>query len=154
MEQEHVEASTAEPSDSLRALAEEVMRLHRALGRFAMRNAQTSLSVLGTLQMLASYGEMRVADIAAKVGLTQSAISRQVSEMIKLGLVERRIDDVDGRAVLISITAIGQARLAAEAANRAGQLCQMVTDWDGPQVDHVLDAVRLLADTLEPRSET
>jgi hypothetical protein len=29
----------------------------------------------------------------------------------------------------------------------------MVTDWDGPQVDHVLDAVRLLADTLEPRSE-
>jgi hypothetical protein len=27
----------------------------------------------------------------------------------------------------------------------------MVTDWDSPQVDHVLDAVRLLADTLEPR---
>lgn len=142
-----------EPSPSVRALAEEVMRLHRALGRFAMRNAQTSLSVLGTLQMLASYGEMRVADIAAKVGLTQSAISRQVSEMIRLGLVERRIDDVDGRAVLISITAIGQARLASESENRAEQLCEMVTDWEGPQVDHVLDAVRLLADTLEPRSE-
>jgi DNA-binding MarR family transcriptional regulator len=119
-----------------------------------MRNAQTSLSVLGTLQMLASYGEMRVADIAAKVGLTQSAISRQVSEMIRLGLVERRIDDVDGRAVLIRITAPGQARLASESANRAEQLCRMVTDWDVPQVDHVLDAVRLLADTLEPRSET
>ncbi|HEY4019317.1 MAG TPA: MarR family winged helix-turn-helix transcriptional regulator [Pseudonocardiaceae bacterium] len=142
-----------EPTPTVRALAEEVMRLHRALGRFAMRNAQTSLSVLGTLQMLASYGEMRVADIAAKVGLTQSAISRQVSEMIRLGLVERRIDDADGRAVLISITAIGQARLASESENRAEQLCEMVTDWEGPQVDHVLDAVRLLADTLEPRSE-
>jgi DNA-binding MarR family transcriptional regulator len=153
VEQEQVEFSAVEPSDSVRALAEEVMRLQRALGRFAMRNAQTSLSVLGTLQMLVSYGDMRVADIAAKVGLTQSAISRQVSEMIKLGLVERHIDNGDGRAVLIRITASGQARLASEAANRAGQLCQVVTDWDSPQVDHVLDAVRLLADTLEPRSE-
>jgi DNA-binding MarR family transcriptional regulator len=142
-----------EPTPSVRALAEEVMRLHRALGRFAMRNAKTSLSVLGTLQMLSGHGEMRVADLAAKVGLTQSAISRQVADLVRAGLVERRIDDADGRAALIRISAEGEARLAQERETRAEQLCEAVTDWEGAQVDHVLDAVRLLADTLEPRSE-
>jgi DNA-binding MarR family transcriptional regulator len=142
-----------EPSVSVRALAEEVMRLHRALGRFAMRNAKTSLSVLGTLQMLSGHGEQRVADLAAKVGLTQSAISRQVADLVRAGLVERRIDDADGRATLIRISAEGEARLAQERETRAEQLCEVVTDWDGAQVDHVLDAVRLLAEMLEPRSE-
>jgi DNA-binding MarR family transcriptional regulator len=140
-----------EPSDEVRLLAEEVLRLQHALGRFAMRTAQTSLSVLGTLQLLTTYGELRVADIAAKVGLTQSAVSRQVAELLRSGLVERRMDDADGRAALIRISAEGEARLAAEREIRARRLCEMVTDWDGPQVDHVLDAVRLLADTLEPR---
>jgi DNA-binding MarR family transcriptional regulator len=138
-----------EPTPSVRALAGEVMRLHRALGRFAMRNAKTSLSVLGTLQMLAGHGEMRVADLAAKVGLTQSAISRQVADLVRAGLVERRIDDADGRAALIRISAEGEARLAQERETRAEQLCEVVTDWEGAQVDDVLDAVRLLADTLE-----
>ena len=142
-----------EPSAGVRSLAEEVLRLHRALGRFAMQTAQTSLSALGTLQMLASYGDLRVADLAAKVGLTQSAISRQVAELARLGLVERHLDDADGRATLIRISEAGVQRLAQERENRAKRLCEMVTDWDGAQVDHVLDAVRLLADTLEPTDE-
>jgi DNA-binding MarR family transcriptional regulator len=142
---------SAEPSAAVRSLAEEVVRLHHALGRFAMRAARTSLSVLGTLQMLSGHGELRVADLAAKVGLTQSAISRQVAELVRSGLVERRIDEADGRATLIRISAAGEARLAEERENRARRLCEMVTDWECPQVDHVLDAVRLLADTLEPR---
>ena len=142
-----------EPTPAVRSLAEEVLRLHRGLGRFAMRTAQTSLSVLGTLQMLSGHGELRVADLAAKVGLTQSAISRQVAELVRLGLVERGVDQADGRATLIRISPAGEARLAQERETRAERLCEMVTDWDGAQVDHVLDAVRLLADTLEPRSE-
>ena len=104
-----------EPSDEVRLLAEEVLRLQHALGRFAMRAAQTSLSVLGTLQLLTTYGELRVADIAAKVGLTQSAVSRQVAELLRSGLVERRMDDADGRAALIRISALGEARLAQSA---------------------------------------
>lgn len=139
-----------EPSDEVRLLAEEVLRLQHALARFAMRTAQTSLSVLGTLQLLAAYGELRVADIATKVGLTQSAVSRQVAELLRVGLVQRRMDDADGRAALIRISALGEARLARERELRARGLCEMVTDWDGHQVDHVLDAVRLLADTLDP----
>ena len=142
-----------EPTPAVRSLAEEVLRLHRALGRFAMRTTQTSLSVLGTLQMLSGHGELRVADLAAKVGLTQSAVSRQVAELVRLGLVERGVDQADGRATLIRISPAGEARLAQERETRAERLCAMVTDWDGAQVDHVLDAVRLLADTLEPRSE-
>ena len=142
-----------EPTPAVRSLAEEILRLHRALGRFAMRATQTSLSVLGTLQMLSGHDELRVADLAAKVGLTQSAISRQVAELARLGLVERHLDDADGRATLIRISEAGVQRLAQERENRAKRLCEMVTDWDGAQVDHVLDAVRLLADTLEPTDE-
>ncbi|HLR83889.1 MAG TPA: MarR family transcriptional regulator [Nocardioidaceae bacterium] len=72
-----------------------------------------SASEFETLQQLASYeprGAMRMADLAASVHLSQSALSRLVGRLEKEGLVTRDVCSNDRRSVWTAITEAGRDR--------------------------------------------
>ena len=55
--------------------------------------------------------QLRMQDLAARVVLSRTRVSRIVSELEHEGLVERRADADDGRAALATITSAGRAAL-------------------------------------------
>ena len=55
--------------------------------------------------------QLRMQDLAARVVLSRTRVSRIVSELEDDGLVERRTDPDDGRAALATITRAGRAAL-------------------------------------------
>lgn len=72
-----------------------------------------SASEFEALQQLAAYepqGKMRMADLAASVHLSQSALSRLVGRLEKAGLVTRDACADDRRSVWTAITEAGRER--------------------------------------------
>jgi DNA-binding MarR family transcriptional regulator len=96
-----------------------------------------------------------------KLGVSRATVSRMLGSLEKLGLVERRRDDVDRRRKYVTLTALGRARivLAHKDLARSGWV-QLAIDTalggEGPQepwyrgpceatmgaLDHHLDALR------------
>jgi DNA-binding MarR family transcriptional regulator len=56
-------------------------------------------------------------------------VSRQVAELVKLGLVERRPDLSDGRASLLAATEAGEGSYQARRAARNAGYAELLADW-------------------------
>ena len=65
----------------------------------------------GLLALLQDSGPLRASDLVARLGLDKSTISRQITALVELGLVERTPDPDDGRAQVLAPTAEGTQRL-------------------------------------------
>jgi DNA-binding MarR family transcriptional regulator len=95
-------------------LAEALDARLAALWRLLSRGAgseqlsRTSVSVLATLR---DSGPRRVTQLAASEGVAQPTMTTLVGRLERLGLVERGPDPDDARAVRVSITGDGAARV-------------------------------------------
>jgi DNA-binding MarR family transcriptional regulator len=86
--------------------------LMRELGTDLATKANLSLGDFDVLaQLAAAGGELRVTDLATKVFLSRSALTRRMDRMVDEGLVRRSRSDADGRGVVVGITDAGAARL-------------------------------------------
>lgn len=87
----------------------------------ALRAIEADLRAAGTIPLTwydvlleldaAEDGRLRMSDLADRVVLSRTRVSRLVAEVVARGLVERRADPTDGRAQLAAITAAGRAAL-------------------------------------------
>lgn len=84
---------------------------------------------------------VRASAIAVLFGVDKGAISRQVTRLARVGLLERRIDPQDGRAMLLVATDEGRRRLGAAVAARRERFRARLEDW--PEHD-VAELARLL----------
>jgi DNA-binding MarR family transcriptional regulator len=66
----------------------------------------------GLLALLQDAGPLRASDLVARLGLDKSTISRQVTALVELGLVDRVPDPDDGRAQVLSPSAEGTTQLS------------------------------------------
>jgi DNA-binding MarR family transcriptional regulator len=86
--------------------------LMRELGTDLATKADLSLGDFDVLaQLAAAGGELRVTDLATRVYLSRSALTRRMDRMVEEGLVRRSRSDADGRGVVVGITDAGAARL-------------------------------------------
>ena len=91
----------------------------------ALRAIEADLRAAGTIPLTwydvlleldaAEDGRLRMSDLADRVVLSRTRVSRLVGEVVARGLVERRADPTDGRAQLAVITAAGRSALRAAA---------------------------------------
>ena len=90
---------------------------------------QLCRSAITILDMLNQHGTMRTSELAQRMGLDRSTISRQVGWTITLGFVSRIEDISDGRAALLSLTQEGQAmqKKLAKAWRAIG--VDLIADW-------------------------
>lgn len=63
------------------------------------------------LSDLASHGESRPSELAKRKMVDVSVISRQISQLVAAGLVERRPAPEDGRAALVTVSEQGRIEL-------------------------------------------
>lgn len=100
----------ARPSDDGWQLAEVVTRMRRAL-RFGVRAEypweRLPMAQVELLQRLADEPDLRITDLAQRHRLANNTVSNLVQQMVQAGLVERRPDSDDRRAVTIALTEHG-----------------------------------------------
>jgi DNA-binding MarR family transcriptional regulator len=92
------------------------LRAHATLmRRLDLDLAQATGLTLGDFDVLAQLaragGELRMTDLAARVLLSRSGMTRRVTRLVEEGLVRRANADGDARGVVVALTDAGLARL-------------------------------------------
>jgi DNA-binding MarR family transcriptional regulator len=83
----------------------------------------------GLLALLQDAGPLRASDLVARLGLDKSTVSRQLSTLVGLGLVDREADPGDGRAQVLRPSAEGSQRLARIRAARRARWESDLAGW-------------------------
>jgi DNA-binding MarR family transcriptional regulator len=81
------------------------------------------------LHTVESEGPMRASALAASVHADLSTVSRQVAALVGRGLLERRADQVDGRASLLAVTGAGRVAIAEHEQGRQAFFDDVLTGW-------------------------
>ncbi|MGZ4599180.1 MAG: MarR family winged helix-turn-helix transcriptional regulator [Oryzihumus sp.] len=92
--------------------------------------SSTHLAVLKSLH----DGPARPGDLAQRLCVAPSVISRQVAPLERAGLVERGHDPDDARAWRLALTPLGRRQLEVLHADRVAQVGQLLRDWDEDDV--------------------
>jgi DNA-binding MarR family transcriptional regulator len=86
------------------------------------------------LHTVNSEGPMRASALAASVHADLSTISRQVAALVGRGLLERRADQLDGRASLLAVTGAGRAAIAEHEQGRQAFFDEVLTGWSAEEL--------------------
>jgi DNA-binding MarR family transcriptional regulator len=127
-------------------LAGELFRLVRLVERSkaqaaAAKPEHLERAVFGLLVQLVDNGPMRLTALAEAVYVDVSTVSRQVNQLVGLGLVQRQADPKDGRASLLAATTQGRDCLIKARRHRNQRIAALTADWS-PQ--ELTDLTRLL----------
>jgi DNA-binding MarR family transcriptional regulator len=116
-------------------LAAQLFRLVRLVERTKAQAAAADpgehleRATFGLLVQLVDCGPRRTTALAEAVYTDASTVSRQVNQLVRLGLVERQADPDDGRATLLAATERGRACLAKAREQRNQRVAELVADW-------------------------
>jgi DNA-binding MarR family transcriptional regulator len=122
-------------------------RLHELMGRAAKVQLEEQLHL--TLAMIGTGQPIRVSDLAALLDVERSTVSRRVTELVALGLVDRAADPDDGRAAALTLTRAGQRALTRIQDAWYHTLADLTAEWDPRQQQEALHSLAALADALE-----
>ncbi len=81
------------------------------------------------LVRLSREAPMRLSELAETVELDLSTVSRQMRDLVAIGLVVKVPDPDDGRASLLSMSQRGWAVLEAVSEARRQALAEVISDW-------------------------
>lgn len=131
------------------------LRMFRVLGQH-QRQKSISGTKIGVLQHL-KYTDARLGTLARQLSVSASVASRTVDSLELDGHVERRCDDDDARAYVISITDRGRENLAVRERYVAEKFADVLSDWTPEETDQaitVLQKLNLRLDDLTSALET
>ncbi|HJU97500.1 MAG TPA: MarR family transcriptional regulator [Jiangellaceae bacterium] len=132
--------------------------LHRAFVRLFRRLKRMSTmggldpALAAVLHELGCTGPVRVSVLADAMRLDQSTVSRHVSALEQVGLVQRSDDPDDRRAALLSLTPSGRGRLATLLDERHALFRAATAEWsddDRAQLAGLLDRMVRALDSVD-----
>ncbi|MFC0625973.1 MarR family winged helix-turn-helix transcriptional regulator [Kribbella deserti] len=94
------------------------------------------------LFQLKCTGAIRLSDLAAKVEVDASTMSRHIRSLEQAGLVQRSPDPNDGRATRVELTEHGLVQFEAASKRRQELLTQAMAGWD---IDDIKTFERLMS---------
>jgi DNA-binding MarR family transcriptional regulator len=80
-------------------------------------------------KQLMCHDAMRVSDLAVRLGLDASTVSRQIKHLEDKGMVERTTDPADGRASLVQISASGEEIMQSAFRRRYERIRTALAPW-------------------------
>jgi DNA-binding MarR family transcriptional regulator len=138
------------------SLNEELMRFARTL--HSLRSHVTTntaagvpWATFGMLFHLVTEGPRRAGELAAAAHVDASTASRQIDQLVRMGLVERQADPDDGRATRLVATDAGRQVHAEVRASRERMLADVLADWSGEDVDRLAGLLGRLNDDMTAR---
>ncbi|WP_035812355.1 MarR family winged helix-turn-helix transcriptional regulator [Jiangella gansuensis] len=113
-------------------------------------DAGIEVASYGLLGALADGGDLRAGDLAERFGLDKSTVSRQITQLEALGLIQRVPDPMDRRSRLIHVTEDGLVRVRALRAARGRWLGEALRDWPDADIDTLVVLLARLNSSLAP----
>jgi len=149
---------------SLRSLAVELSTCWRELGTtLASRRLHASLhpelgrqltpSKLRALDLLAEHGELRIGELADRLGVDDTTATRLVDRLERLGLAERGSVEGDRRATAVELSADGQELMAGVVAQRQQFFVDVLTALEPEERVQLVRLTEKAALALRARSE-
>ncbi len=141
-----MEVSPASRVDVVDAAA--VVRQLREFIRFFLRMpgaSGQSFTAYGVLSTLVNVGPQRISDLAESERVTQPGMTALVNRLEKEGLVARRPDPTDGRAVLVTATPAAPEALGERDLRRTERFAELLARLDGDERDRLAAALPVLA---------
>lgn len=108
-----------------------------------------NFSTLSVLHTLSRNGPMRLTDLIATEQLKQPALTSLVAKLERDGLVSRRRDPRDGRAVLLSLTPEGSQVVRSRHANRVAKLSRLADRLTDREREVLAGSARVLVRLIE-----
>jgi DNA-binding MarR family transcriptional regulator len=129
---------TVEVGDPIGVVETEMALLQRALERLARRadvHRELDRASYLVARALEATGPVSLKELAGRLGVDATTVTRQVAAMEAGGLVDRRADPDDGRVSLIGLAPTGQRKMRVERATRRERVQELVAGW--PKRDQV-----------------
>jgi DNA-binding MarR family transcriptional regulator len=141
-------SSEAEGADP--GVVDAVLTASRVLVAVAARSLseaaeEVTLTQYRSLVVLASRGPQSVAALAEELAVTPSTASRLCERLVRKGLVARREDPHDRRAVRVALTAEGRALVDAVTERRRAEIARLLDAVPADARRSLVDALQLLA---------
>jgi DNA-binding MarR family transcriptional regulator len=133
------------------SLAQQLDDVVVGLRRLTLHRQGLSLTAAATLTRLRHSGAARLTELAVAEGVSQPSMTALVGRLADQGLVQRRTDPADRRAVLIALTPAGADLLDRRREDRASRLAGPIdglTDDDVRQITAALPALARLSGVL------
>lgn len=108
-----------------------------------------SFTTLSVLHTLSRKGPLRLTELTATEQMTQPAMTQMVRRLEEDGLVERRADPRDGRAVLIQLTIRGAQIVEVRRAARVERLNSLLDRLSPEERATIAAAMPALAHAIE-----
>ncbi|NWL10938.1 MarR family winged helix-turn-helix transcriptional regulator [Paenarthrobacter nitroguajacolicus] len=99
---------------------------------------------LSLLSMI-SDGGLRVGDIAKNLGIKVPSATEQIIKLERAGLVTRKQDPDDSRAVQVVITEVGTAAVASANQRRNAMVAELLQDLSQDEIEHLAAALPVIA---------
>ena len=153
--------TTQERLDNADQLGLQLVRFLRLLDRANHQFTDKPHGVEKAGYMLMAHlvvgGPKRASALADAVHSDPSTVSRQVAQLVRAGLVERRADPMDGRACLLAATDDGRQLFDDLRAKRNLHLDQMLASWPldrRQQLVELFDALNTDIENYRPQTAT
>lgn len=114
---------------------------------------QADPSTFALVKMLMCHEEMRVSDLAHRLGLDASTVSRQIKQLEDKDIVERTADPADGRASLVRLTEHGTTHMKAAFQRRFLRIKAAVDPWSDDDKFHLRILLNRLAKDLRDAND-
>ncbi|WP_406047659.1 MarR family winged helix-turn-helix transcriptional regulator [Kribbella sp. NBC_00889] len=112
-----------------------------------------NFSTLSVLHTLARNGPLRLTDLLATEQLKQPALTSLVTKLEQDGLLQRRPDPNDGRAMLLSLTRAGRQVVRSRHTERVDKLSRLVDRLTPEERDVLASSIHVLTRLTEIAAE-
>ena len=107
---------------------------------------------LDTIRRLESSKDcVRVSDISEELGLPRPGVTKTLKDMEKLGFIEKKTTQEDGRVVFISITATGKDLVDKYVDQCFSELSVEFADISDADADHMIETIEKLYEVMSRR---
>ena len=140
------------PPQTLLRSVEAFSRTLRESSLGVARDIGCSKGTLAIVRILQRRGTLQVSDIAHALRVDISVASRQVSQLVDDGLVERTVDDGDRRVRTIRLSPAGRALAVEIAAVLERRAHEVFADWSSEELADAAATLDRLTTTLADRA--
>ncbi|MCY0906468.1 MarR family winged helix-turn-helix transcriptional regulator [Arthrobacter sp. H14-L1] len=126
----------------------DLQRTLRCTTTASAQAADLGVALEGVLRIVAGGEPVRASDVAARLGVGASALSRQAADLEEHNFIFREPDPADGRAYLLSASEKGRTYLAEIEHRRASTVQQMLAGWSEEEAASTAHTVQHLTATL------
>jgi DNA-binding MarR family transcriptional regulator len=143
----HPTAPKAQPDSPEEAVLLMVMQIGKRM-RQRQPGDEVDPATVPVLHVLSCTGAIRLSDLAQRMHLDASTVSRHARQLEERGLVSRTGDPDDRRASRVEITDLGSSALATSFEQRKKLIGQTMAGWSGQELQTLQQLASRFVDDL------